>query len=186
MGVLEGLGGSYAVAGGPGSPILTGLAVLWALTPAVPLSTQRLAVGTCRRMDGIDRELGGWHPPTHPPLGPPPTPPPQPSGCSQVRLRVLSTRVSLRSSLCRWKMSAQRMVSWKQSWGFPSMCTPPFRISARGEKSCHQHGGDGPMGTPGPTQRLGVPTQRLKGAAENVGRGCTGGVGIGQWGMILS
>lgn len=105
---------------------------------------------------------GGTPQPTH--LSPPPpTPPPQPSGCSQVRLRVLSTRVSLRSSLCRWKMSAQRMVSWKQSWGFPSMCTPPFRISARGEKSCHQHGGDGPMGTPGPTQRLGVPTQRLKG-----------------------
>lgn len=53
--------------------------------------------------------------------------------CSQLRLRVLSTRVSPRSSLCRWKMSDHRMVSWKQSWGFFSMRTPPFRISVQGQ-----------------------------------------------------
>lgn len=60
-------------------------------------------------------------------------PPPSPPRCSQLRLRALSTRVSPRSSLCRWKMSVHRMVSWKQSWGFPSMRTPPFRISVQGQ-----------------------------------------------------
>lgn len=76
-----------------------------------------------------------------------------PLGRSQLRLRVVSTWISPRNSLCRWKMSIQRMVSWKQSSGFLSMRTPPFRISVGGTGRGGQPGDRGscnPMGTPSP------------------------------------
>lgn len=65
-------------------------------------------------------------------------------GHSQLRVRVLSTWISPRNSLCRWRMSLQRMVSWKQSSGFLSMSTPPFRISVRGQEGGSAWGQGGP------------------------------------------
>lgn len=46
----------------------------------------------------------------------------------QARERLVS--ISVRTSwLFLWKMSAHRIVSWWQSWGFRWILTPPFRIS---------------------------------------------------------
>lgn len=76
-----------------------------------------------------------------------------PPGHSQLRVRVASTWISLRNSLCRWRMSLQRMVSWKQSSGFLSMSTPPFRISVGGQVGGVSMGTGGscsPVGTPSP------------------------------------
>lgn len=79
-----------------------------------------------RREQGVPGGLG----PPEPPLDTT-----TPLGHSQLRLRALSTWISARNSLCRCKMSLQRMVSWKHSSGFLSMRTPPFRISEGGTGS---------------------------------------------------
>ena len=163
------------MAGGPGSPILTGLAVLWALTPAVPLSTQRPAVGTCRRMDGIDRELGGWHPPTHPPLAPPPhTPSP-----------ALGLLTGAAAGALHAGLTAQLVVPVEDvgpedglleaELGVPLNVYPPFQDLCTGGKELPSAWGGRPHGDTRPHTATWSPHPETKRGCRKCGEGMYGG-----------
>lgn len=70
--------------------------------------------------------------------------------------------------------------------GVPLNVYPPFQDLCTGGKELPSAWGGRPHGDTGPHTATWSPHPETKGAAENVGRGCMGGVGIGQWGMVLS
>lgn len=159
--VGQGLWGSL---GGGQSPILTRLAVLRPLAPAVPLGTQRPAVGTCA---GESRQRAmpggaGWQPPN--PL-PGYNPPPHPTR-AEVPVLTAAAAGALHLGLPAELVVPVEDVGpedglLEAELGVPLDAHPPLQDLCMGTGGGGQHGDVAggtcsPMGTPSPGQ--GPPT----------------------------